>query len=60
MPTAFTNATIWTAVGDPIEEGTLLVEDGRIAGVGTEVDTSGAEVVDCAGTVITPGSPEKG
>lgn len=55
MRTAFTNATIWTAVDDPIEGATLLVADGRIVDVGTEVDVDGAEVVDCTGKVITPG-----
>lgn len=55
MRRAFTNATIWTAAGDPIEEGTLVVEDGRIVAVGTGVDLEGAEVVDCSGKVFTPG-----
>jgi len=55
MRNAYTNATIWTAAGDPVEGGTLLVEGGKIVAVGTEVDTAGAEVVDCAGKYLLPG-----
>lgn len=52
---AFTGATIWTAAGAPIADGTLLIEDGGIVAVGPDVDVSGAEVVDCAGRWILPG-----
>jgi len=55
MRNAYTNATIWTAAGDPIEGGALLVEDGKIVDVGSDVDTSGAEIVDCAGKYLLPG-----
>ena len=55
MRNAYTNATIWTAAGDPIEGGTLLVEDGKIVDVGSNVDTSGAEIIDCAGKYLLPG-----
>lgn len=55
MRTAYTNATIWTAVAPAIEGGTLLVDDGRIIAVGADVDTSGAEVVDCSGRYLLPG-----
>jgi len=55
MRHAYTNATIWTAAGDPIEDGTLLVEDGKIVAVGSDVDTAGAEIVDCTGRYLLPG-----
>jgi len=55
MRHAYTNAIIWTAAGDPIEGGTLLVEDGTIVAVGADVDTSGAEIVDCSGKYLLPG-----
>jgi imidazolonepropionase-like amidohydrolase len=52
---AFVGGTVWTAAGPEIEGGTVLVEDGTIVGVGTDVDTEGAEVVDCTGRWIMPG-----
>ncbi|NND84970.1 MAG: amidohydrolase, partial [Acidimicrobiia bacterium] len=55
MRIAFTNATIWTAAGDPLEGASLLIDGGKVVAVGPEVDTDGAEVVDCSGKVITPG-----
>ena len=55
MSTAYTNATIWTAAGPTIDNGTLLVDGGRIVAVGADIDVSSAEVVDCTGKVITPG-----
>jgi imidazolonepropionase-like amidohydrolase len=55
MRQAYTNATIWTAAGDPIDGGTLLVEDGKILDVGTNVDTGGSDVVDCSGRFLLPG-----
>lgn len=55
MATAYTHATIWTAAGGPIEDGTLLVQDGTIVAVGSDVDTGDAEVVDCSGRHLLPG-----
>ena len=55
MRIAYTNATIWTAAEDPIEGGTLLVEDGKIVDVGSGVDISGAEIADCVGKYLLPG-----
>ena len=55
MRTAFTNATIWTAAGDPFEGATLLIEDGKVVDVGVEAALGDAEVVDCSGKVLTPG-----
>jgi len=43
-------------VGDPIEGGTVLVQDGRIAAVGASVAVpDGADVVDAAGSWVLPG-----
>ena len=55
MRHAYTNATIWTAAGNPIEGGSLVVEDGVIVAVGTDVDLDGAEIVDCSGRYLIPG-----
>ena len=55
MRYAYTNATIWTAASEPIENGTLLVDEGKIIAVGTDVDTNGSEIVDCAGKYLLPG-----
>lgn len=55
MRNAYTNATIWTAAGDPIEGGTLLVEDGKIVDVGSAVDITGAEITECVGKYLLPG-----
>lgn len=56
--TAFTNATIHTAVGAPIEKGTLVVRAGKIVAVGPTADVKvpeGAKTVDLAGSVVIPG-----
>ena len=53
---AVTNATIHTVSGEVIEGGTLLVQGGKIAAVGTEVRVpSDAQVIDAAGQHLTPG-----
>jgi imidazolonepropionase-like amidohydrolase len=42
--------------GDPVEGGTVLVEDGRIAAVGADVAVPpGARVIDAAGMWVLPG-----
>lgn len=44
---------------DPVEnrdsQADLLVEDGRIAAIGPDLQVEGARIVDCSGLVITPG-----
>ncbi len=55
MIRAFVGATIWTAAGDPIESGTLLVSGSTIAAVGVDVDTGDAEIIDCSGRFLLPG-----
>jgi imidazolonepropionase-like amidohydrolase len=47
--------------GDPIEGGTVLIDDGRIVAVGPEADVDipdGAEIVDASGTWVLPGFVE--
>ncbi len=47
---AITHAKIFTLAGPPIEDGVLVIKDGKIAAVGTNVDVpSGAQVIDGKG-----------
>ena len=53
---AITNATLMTITQGTIENGTLLVENGKIKAIGTGIAIpDGAEVIDASGKVITPG-----
>ncbi|MDN5864344.1 MAG: amidohydrolase family protein [Gammaproteobacteria bacterium] len=54
---AITGGTIYTlGPAGKIEHGTLLIEDGRIAAVGTDVKIPGdAAVIDAGGKIVTPG-----
>lgn len=55
-PIAFTGATIMPMVGEPIENGTVVIKDGKITAIGANVALSeGTEVRDATGKVITPG-----
>jgi imidazolonepropionase-like amidohydrolase len=55
-PLVISNVTIMTAAGPSIASGAVLVRDGRIAAVGTQVDApDGATVIDGTGKVLTPG-----
>lgn len=55
-PTAFRNATIHTAAGDPIVGGTLVIAGEKIVAVGKGVDVpADAKVIDLKGGVIIPG-----
>lgn len=55
-PVLIANATILTATGERIERGSILLQDGKIAAVGTGVQApAGATVVDAAGKWVTPG-----
>ena len=55
-PLAIQGAKIITISSDPIENGTILIRDGKIAAVGTEIDIPGeAHVIDAEGLVIMPG-----
>ena len=53
---AITHAKIFTLAGAPIEEGTLVIRDGKIAAVGANVEVpAGAQVIDAKGLQVYPG-----
>ena len=55
-PVLIRNATIMTASGQEIPNGSILLKDGRIVAVGAKVDApAGAVVVDGTGKYVTPG-----
>ncbi|MFT4839690.1 MAG: hypothetical protein ACI90M_000140 [Candidatus Azotimanducaceae bacterium] len=55
-PTAFTNARIYTVSGETIESGTLVIKNGKIEAVGSDVVVpAGAKIVDATGKTIMPG-----
>jgi imidazolonepropionase-like amidohydrolase len=54
--TLIRNATILTASHGTIEQGSILIRDGKIAAVGKDVKASpGAKVIDATGMYVTPG-----
>ncbi len=54
--TLIRNATVHTLAGEPIENGAVLIDDGRIAGVGRRLRAPrGATVVDAKGKHLYPG-----
>src|SRR6267378_3067114 len=55
-PVLIRNATIMTATGQEIPNGSILLKDGRIVAVGAKVDApTDAVVVDGTGKYLTPG-----
>ena len=53
---AIANATIMTASHGTIPRGTILIRDGRIAEIGSDVAVpQGAQVIDAQGRYVTPG-----
>ncbi len=53
---AITNAQIWTMSGPTIERGTVVVSNGKIRAVGSDVKVpGGAEVIDAKGGAVIPG-----
>src|SRR5882724_5342123 len=53
---AITHAKIFTLAGPPIQDGTVLIHDGKIAAVGTGVAIpAGAQVIDAKGLQVYPG-----
>src|SRR5215207_1415441 len=55
-PFAIRNATLLTAAGPVIPNGTILVRDGKIVAVGAAVDVpAGTTVIDAGGKFVTPG-----
>jgi imidazolonepropionase-like amidohydrolase len=55
-PTVIRNVNIYTAAGPLIENGAVLIQDGKIAAVGATVTTpANAVVIDGQGKYVTPG-----
>ncbi len=55
-PVLIRNATVMTAAGPTVENGSVLMRDGRIVEVGTEISApSGATIIDAEGRWVTPG-----
>lgn len=53
---AIAHAKIFTLAGPPIEDGTLVIRDGKIAAVGSSVEVpAGAQVIDAKGLQVYPG-----
>ena len=53
---AITHARIFTLAGAPIDDGVLVIKDGKIAAVGTNVDVpTGAQIIDGKGLQVYPG-----
>ncbi len=53
---AVTNAQVWTVSGRTIENGTVLVSNGKIRAVGTDVKIpKDAEIIDAKGGALIPG-----
>ena len=53
---AIQGAKIFTLAGPPIENGTVVIRDGKIAAVGADVSVPrGAEVIDASGLQVYPG-----
>ena len=53
---AITHAKIFTLAGSPIEDGTVVIRDGKIAAIGAAVEApAGAQVIDAKGLQVYPG-----
>jgi imidazolonepropionase-like amidohydrolase len=56
QPTLIRGGTVMTAAGQVIPNGQVLLVDGKIAAVGSQVDApAGVKVVDATGKFVTPG-----
>ena len=56
QPIAIQAGRIETAAGEPIENGVIVIEGGRITAIGADVEVpAGAEVIDASGGVVVPG-----
>lgn len=50
------NGKIYTMAGDILENGSILVDDGKIKAIGTDIDVpADAQVIDAAGKYVMPG-----
>ncbi|HEX4909264.1 MAG TPA: amidohydrolase, partial [Permianibacter sp.] len=55
-PTLLKNATLLIGNGERIDNGSVLLQDGKIVAVGTDLSApDGAEIIDAAGKWVTPG-----
>jgi imidazolonepropionase-like amidohydrolase len=55
-PTAIRNATIFTAAGPRLEQATILLRDGKVAAIGTDIPIpADATLIDGTGKYVTPG-----
>ncbi len=53
---AITHAKLVTLAGPPIEDGTVVIKDGKIAAIGAAVEVpAGAQVIDAKGLQVSPG-----
>ena len=53
---AITNGKVVTVTGQTFENGTVLIEDGKIKAVGQQIAVpQDAQVIDAAGCWVTPG-----
>ncbi|MEN7548497.1 amidohydrolase family protein [Rapidithrix thailandica] len=58
---ALTNATLYTVTNGVIENGTLIIQDGKIFDMGTDSSIpAGAEVLNCQGLSVYPGLIDAG
>ncbi len=53
--TLITGATVLLGNGERLDGADVLIRDGKIASVGTDLDAGDADVVDAAGKWVTPG-----
>jgi imidazolonepropionase-like amidohydrolase len=53
--TLLRGATVLTGTGERLEHADVLIVDGKIAGVGSDLEAGDADVVDADGKWITPG-----
>lgn len=54
------NATVVTVTKGTLTNTSVLIENGKIAKVGTGISSAGAEVIDCTGMFIYPGMIDSG
>ena len=53
---AITNGKVVTVTGETYEQGTVLVENGKIVAVGANIDIpANAEIINAEGMWVTPG-----
>jgi imidazolonepropionase-like amidohydrolase len=58
---ALTNATVYTVTKGIVNNGTVIIRNGKIEAVGANVTIpSGAEIIDCKGQFIYPGMIDSG